>query len=72
MKYTCSVPSCSLDATTTWATVPVCGHCRGIIMQEQLEYYAGKLQEYERSRYIRIRHMTPLWPVLRRELMEYA
>lgn len=55
----CSVPSCRLDALTTWTTVPVCKHCREIIMQEQIEYYAGKLNEYERCRYIRIRHMTP-------------
>ncbi|WP_342547674.1 hypothetical protein NST69_27695 [Paenibacillus sp. FSL P2-0089] len=37
-------------------------------MQEQLEYYAGKLQEHERCRYVRIRHLTPLWPILRREM----
>ncbi|MEK4519989.1 hypothetical protein NSS64_32420 [Paenibacillus sp. FSL H8-0122] len=68
MRKMCSVPTCQLDATTTWATVPVCQYCRDIIMQEQLEYYRGKLQEHERCRYIRIRHMTPLWSILKREL----
>lgn len=69
MRTMCSVPSCKLDATTIWATVPVCRHCRGIIFQEQIDYYKGKIKEYERCRYIRIRHLTPLWPILKRELM---
>lgn len=68
----CSVPTCRLDAVTAWTTVPICQHCRDIIMLEHLEYYDGKLEEYERRRYIRIRHMTPLWPILKRELMVHA
>jgi hypothetical protein len=37
-------------------------------MHEQLEYYAGKIPEHERCRYVRIRHLTPLWPILKREM----
>lgn len=68
MRTECSVPTCRLNATTTWATVPVCQSCKNVIRTEQLDYYKGKIAEYERRRYIRIRHMTPLWPILKREL----
>lgn len=72
MRTTCSVPSCKLDATNTWTTIPVCQHCRDIILHEQIDYYEGNIKEHERCRYIRIRHLTPLWPILKRELMENA
>jgi hypothetical protein len=68
MRTECSVPTCRLNATTTWATVPVCQSCKNIIRNEQFAYYKGKIAEHERRRYIRIRHMTPMWPVLKREL----
>jgi hypothetical protein len=55
----CTVPGCKNRAEATWATVPICLHCRDKIKIEQHNYYSKRWTAAERTVLNKIKPLIP-------------